>query len=147
MYIHIYIYTNTYIYIHIYVYVLFIYIYIDTYIYDYLYLDTYKYVYAHLHMYIYIHIYMWILTVSWAELKLQDGLQRFAWRRCCCTIARACLRGCMCILRWVWHVLSSCLEHQCMCRYVDYIDALWHQFTYLQTHPPQPGCVPTLVYA
>ena len=39
----------------------------------------------------------WILAVSWAELKLQDGSQWFAWRRSYCTVARACLRGCMCM--------------------------------------------------
>ena len=75
--------------------------------------------------------------VSWAGLKLQDGLQWFAWRRSCCTIKLACLRRCMCIsVRWLWHALNRCLEHQCMCRYVRYTDVCWHQFTYLETHPP-----------
>jgi len=43
------------------------------------------------------HGLAWILTVSWAELKLQDGSHNFALQRSCCTVARACLLGCMCI--------------------------------------------------
>jgi len=83
------------------------------------------------------HGLAWILMVSWADLKLQDGLHLFAWRRSCWTIKLACLRGCMCIfLRWLWHALNRCLEHQCMCRYVHFTDVCWHQFTYLETHPP-----------
>ena len=44
------------------------------------------------------HELAWILMVSWAKLKLQDGSQWFAWRRSSCTVAQACLRGCKCIL-------------------------------------------------
>jgi len=40
-------------------------------------------------------------------------------------------------LRLGWHVLNRCLKQQCMCRYVGYTHAFWHQFTYLHTHPLQ----------
>ena len=43
------------------------------------------------------HGLLWNLAISWAELKLQDRLQWFAWQRHCCTVARVCLRGCMCV--------------------------------------------------
>ena len=44
------------------------------------------------------HGLLWNLTVSRrAELKLQNRLQLFVWQKHCCTVARACLRGCMCI--------------------------------------------------
>jgi len=41
-------------------------------------------------------------------------------------------------LRWVWHALSRCFEHQCMCRHVRHtgvFDMSLHYF--LQTPPPQ----------
>jgi len=42
------------------------------------------------------HGLAWTLVVFWAELKLQDVPQWFAWQKGC-TVARACLRECMCI--------------------------------------------------
>jgi len=79
------------------------------------------------------HGLAWILTVSQAALKLQDGSQWFPWWQSCCTITQTCLHRCVCIFAVsvvCTVVVNRCPGHQCM-QVCTFHKCFWHHRTYL----------------